>query len=479
MSNRILTSHLLAGLCAAAFATVGAAQNCSDNTYPVHIVDADGNELPTTFDPAIGEEVFLVPTETVYLAFDPNLPSGTYYVHITDTPINGLDEVVSTNDPMDRFVQVDNQGGVITLSFPMSSDPGAIQTGIGLGGVGQSLCLDQFQPSQFSQCSFKLWYGNNWDLTNGPNNPYLLAGQLMPGTTECAVRSYHSFRVGDGDGGDVCGVVFEDTNENGQRDSGEPGLPGWTVNLVDGQNSISVVTDNDGNYCFENVASGSFTVELALQSGFQATTSTANPIETCACATKQGGDFGVTVENVVACDARTIGFWRNRHGSALVQQHNLLPLLTNLCIVNRCGHQVSFANVRQYRRWLRRANSWNMAYMLSAQLVAMHNNVAVGFVSSNAVVDDPVLGQITIADLMQQAVLSLCAHPYTPPCSGPARYQQAVLKNALDRANHNETWMNCNSTHTGGGGSSGHGHHGRRRHHRRNGWWSWWGGHGW
>ena len=64
------------------------------------------------------------------------------------------------------------------------------------------------------------------------------------------------------------------------------------------------------------------------------------------------------VESSMACEGHTIGFWRNRHGRALVQQYNILPLLPALCIVKRNGSYVSPGNLRQYRRWLRRANSW-------------------------------------------------------------------------------------------------------------------------
>ncbi|MCK5945447.1 MAG: hypothetical protein KAI24_25880 [Planctomycetes bacterium] len=434
MSNR-----LLALAAATAFAGTASAQFCSDNTYPIHIVDAAGNELSTVFDPALNENTFLVPTEEVYLAFDPNLPSGTYYVHVTDTPINGLDEVVSENDPMDRFVTVDNQGGVITLSFPFSSDPSQITLGTGLNG-GHSLLLNPFRASQYSQCNFKVWYGDCWDLTNGPANPYLLAGGVNPNTGGCCVRSYHSFRVGDGNGGDIKGLVFGDDNGNGVQDAGEVGLQGWEVRLVDGTTSISAVTDANGEYCFENAGEGSYTVELQLQSGYNATTSTANPIEACACANKPGGDFGVNV-SAMQCDARTIGFWRNRHGRQLVDQYGILAMLPNLCIVNTWGCYVAPSNLWSYRNYMRRANSWNMAYMLSAQLVAMHNNVLVGFVDPNCVINDPCLGPITVSDLIQQSVASLCANPWTPPCSGPARWHQRQLKNALDRANNNQTWQ--------------------------------------
>ncbi|MFT4511481.1 MAG: hypothetical protein ACI89X_002028 [Planctomycetota bacterium] len=96
-------------------------------------------------------------------------------------------------------------------------------------------------------------------------------------------------------------------------------------------------------------------------------------------------------------------------------------MLPALCIVNQCGQYVSPANICQYSRWMRRARSWNMAYMLSAQLVARHNNVLVGKVDANCVINDPCLGVMTIEQLIQQAIVSLCANPFTPPGRGPQR----------------------------------------------------------
>lgn len=78
--------------------------------------------------------------------------------------------------------------------------------------------------------------------------------------------------------------------------------------------------------------------------------------------------------------------------------------------------------------------------MLSAQLVAMHCNVMVGFVHPDCVINDPCLGQMSIATLMQQAVASLSMHGFTP-VGHPQRAFQKRLKNALDDANNNRNWF--------------------------------------
>ena len=68
------------------------------------------------------------------------------------------------------------------------------------------------------------------------------------------------------------GVKFEDLNGNGVRDAGEPGLPGWTINLVgsDGMGNgvnLSTTTDSNGAYSF-SVAPGTYTVSEEQQAGW-------------------------------------------------------------------------------------------------------------------------------------------------------------------------------------------------------------------
>lgn len=51
---------------------------------------------------------------------------------------------------------------------------------------------------------------------------------------------------------EITGVKYEDRNEDGVRDDGEPGLPGWTINLLyEGKVVASTVTDAEGRYRFK------------------------------------------------------------------------------------------------------------------------------------------------------------------------------------------------------------------------------------
>lgn len=71
--------------------------------------------------------------------------------------------------------------------------------------------------------------------------------------------------------GSICGVKFNDLNGNGVKDFNEQGLSGWTINLANGVTQITAVTDATGNYCFNNLAAGTYTLSETQQGGWQQT----------------------------------------------------------------------------------------------------------------------------------------------------------------------------------------------------------------
>jgi hypothetical protein len=74
-------------------------------------------------------------------------------------------------------------------------------------------------------------------------------------------------------GSTLTGKVFNDLNGDGSLGSGEPGLAGWTVNLINpgGTTAASTTTDSSGNYSFTGVLTGTFFVAEVLQSGYTQT----------------------------------------------------------------------------------------------------------------------------------------------------------------------------------------------------------------
>ena len=57
----------------------------------------------------------------------------------------------------------------------------------------------------------------------------------------------------------VKGNIYNDQDGNGFHGGSEPGLAGWTVNLLDTSGNVlgSVLTDSSGNYKFDGVGLGS------------------------------------------------------------------------------------------------------------------------------------------------------------------------------------------------------------------------------
>ena len=65
--------------------------------------------------------------------------------------------------------------------------------------------------------------------------------------------------------GSVGDRVWLDANGNGVQDAGETGLNGVTVQLLDGSNNVvgTTTTSGDGNYTFNNLAAGTYTVKVS------------------------------------------------------------------------------------------------------------------------------------------------------------------------------------------------------------------------
>ena len=108
--------------------------------------------------------------------------------------------------------------------------------------------------------------------------------------------------------GSICGMKFNDLNGNGVRDVGEPGLPGWIINLsysnAAGHVTLVDTTDANGNYCFNNLQGGTYTVSETNQSGWQQTAPPSPGTYTIALAAGQNKDslnFGNKLVSSLGC----------------------------------------------------------------------------------------------------------------------------------------------------------------------------------
>ena len=81
--------------------------------------------------------------------------------------------------------------------------------------------------------------------------------------------------------------VWSDTNGDGVQTSGEPGIPGAVVRLLDANSNAAldvfgnavapVVTGKNGFYDFNNLAAGDYRVEVTPPAGYTPTVSVATP----------------------------------------------------------------------------------------------------------------------------------------------------------------------------------------------------------
>ncbi|EMI56625.1 SdrD B-like domain-containing protein [Rhodopirellula sallentina] len=76
-------------------------------------------------------------------------------------------------------------------------------------------------------------------------------------------------------GGSIGGVKFDDLNGNGTRDAGEPGVEGVTIELTRTDEAMTiapVTTDANGNYLFDDLPKGVYSVNEIPPTGTQQTT---------------------------------------------------------------------------------------------------------------------------------------------------------------------------------------------------------------
>jgi hypothetical protein len=232
-------------------------------------------------------------------------------------------------------------------------------------------------------------------------------------------------------------IKFYDGNANGINDDKQL-ITGWKVHITDGIDYIRYTpVDILVDPCSYIVA------EFApLERNWMATT--LNPVtvslDSGDCKTVEFGNLCLG-----AGGGLTLGFWSNKNGQKLFGDDDL-ALMVGLNLRNADGSNFDPASYDAFRTWLLSATATNMAYMLSAQLAAMELNVFNGKVDGGALIYAPgtfaanTLGFATVNNVTAEANTELGLHGLTLADS-PYRAYQEALKNALDLANNNRTFV--------------------------------------
>jgi hypothetical protein len=287
--------------------------------------------------------------------------------------------------------------------------------------------------------------------------------------------------------GSIGDRVWKDYNADGVQDGNEPGLSGWTVQLIQNGSVINTkTTSTSGTYLFTGLPAGDYTVKVTRKAGYSQTydldgllsPDIAIDVPLAAGQNRRDVDFGYVCQTICfpsGCGC-TPGFWSNR-GLGYIRPEDYAALST-LKLVNSNGTDADFvnpltgafgapfsANLAQakssFATYEGSQNAVNMATQLSRHLAAFVLNVRFGFVSNTKVVSISstirASGKITAAELIVLANDALIADSFTPSGDANRAYQER-LKNALACVNeatcrtgyYVTTSCTAGGSHTGG-----------------------------
>ena len=181
------------------------------------------------------------------------------------------------------FLDFDNSG---TAATP---DTGVAGVTVTLSGGGLTTPLTQTTDSQ-GNFTFSNLAAGTYTLTESqPTSPANQSGKITAGTATgtvtlatntvggivlAATTAATGYLFAEVPLVSTGGAVFEDTNGNGQKDTGEPGIPNVTVTLsgvskVDGIiTPKTATTDASGNYSFTGLTPGTYMIAESQPSGY-------------------------------------------------------------------------------------------------------------------------------------------------------------------------------------------------------------------
>jgi hypothetical protein len=243
------------------------------------------------------------------------------------------------------------------------------------------------------------------------------------------------------------GLAFYDKNANGMKDSGEPGLGGWLIRIVDGNNKVlTATTASDGTYSIAGVGPGIQTLTEAPQVGFTQSSKNPAPFQAMSGMNVSGANFGNVM--IGQGGGKSISFWTSASGQAIYNSADL----AGLHLVQDNGSAFVPGAFSDFKKWVLNSGlSGNDAYQLSVQLALAQLNVSNNFVDPTesvfvgAIPESAHLGSlvntngyVNIQALLTNAnnFLADSANDNTV-ASSPARTYEEALKLVLSGINGN------------------------------------------
>jgi len=375
--------------------------------------------------------------EAVYLDGGPahkgaaGLPDGVYYVQVTTPDGNVLGTSVgSGNDTPVTVVD-----GEFASCYQLSA---IVKTAGDLCAAGNPGYCTTDNPGG----EYKVWVStvSTFDPNNSKTDNFKVQENPFPPQGLLTV------------------LKFYDGNANGIFDATDTPITGWETHVGLQATFDTIFETKDTPVSIVVLAPSCYTAqEGEIADPNHTWVHTNAPIQSTSVPVP--GAAEVTFGNVClgAGGGLTLGFWSNKNGQALFTSNTgnvsvcgaALPAsdlawLVGLNLRDGAGNHFDPATYTAFRTWILSATATNMAYMLSAQLAAMELNVLNGKVSGSAIVYAPGTGGPSdfksVCTLMGLANTELGLHGSVLSGSSFRAYQEA-LKNALDRANNDQNFV--------------------------------------
>ncbi|WP_291152380.1 T9SS type A sorting domain-containing protein [Flavobacterium sp. UBA7680] len=195
-------------------------------------------------------------------------PSGVIpseYIEFNTSPATGNDLTVTNisfnyNDNLAPNMDFN----IIYFDVAYSTDNWANSTSLGTGIVYKGTSVQTFSASVNTLVA----NGGTFSLRIFPYSP----NGSIAATPTLAIHSYVNIcgktqKATTSYSAKICGAKFNDENNNGVWDNNEVGIPNWQINLasVAGNQFQTTLTDENGDYCFENVSEGDFHITETQQ----------------------------------------------------------------------------------------------------------------------------------------------------------------------------------------------------------------------
>jgi methionine-rich copper-binding protein CopC/protocatechuate 3,4-dioxygenase beta subunit len=266
----------------------------NDDWYSVNV--AAGNSLSLTsstpsdqggqFPNTASLEIELYDTFGNLVAVGTKLGDGRNEALFYNAPITGTYSIHVYNDPGtpgEYYLEVDTPqyqaGDISGTVYNDLNGSGAIQPGDpGLDNWE----IDVFDSNNNFVAAQLSHNGGQFDIGGLAPGTYTVSEIQMSGWTETQpVGNSYTITVTSGSTASgnnfgnfkdivISGMKFNDLTGIGAFMPGDPGLPGWTIDLLNASGAIvgSTVTDANGNYSFADVGPGTYTVQEELQPGW-------------------------------------------------------------------------------------------------------------------------------------------------------------------------------------------------------------------